>query len=259
MRVAVLGANGMLGHMVAKDLLLRGYEVFSSYRNPDPKDSHAFILDASWSGSIWHHPSVDYIINCIGAIPQRGGSDRNMVLVNSVFPHKLVNIAKVIHITTDCVFSGKRGNYTEDDEHDATDIYGVSKSVGEPGDAMVIRTSIVGTELGTKYNLLAWARSMKGQQVRGFVNHFWNGVTTKYLSIVFDQIMRKGIYCHGVFHIFSPDKLSKYHMLDLFDEKYNLELEISRHETSVVDRTLSTVRDLNAKFPFLPFREMLDL
>ena len=184
MKLTVFGANGMLGHTVCEYFKSKGNEVikvtrsnFDIAKEPHQK-SEEFIKNS------------DLVINCAGVIKPRikDMTIEDVLRVNSVFPHNLAKVCsnqniKMIHITTDCVYTGNKGNYNEDDLFDADDIYGLTKNAGEPGNnCMVLRTSILGEENGQSRSLLEWVKSQKGKEVNGYTNHFWNGVTTLYLA-----------------------------------------------------------------------------
>jgi dTDP-4-dehydrorhamnose reductase len=144
MRIFVFGANGMLGHYIVDTL--NCYNVIPVTRrmfDATSDDISEFLKDITEN---------DIVINCIGAIPQKSPTTREYIQLNTLFPLKLEELMKekrfiFIHITTDCVFDGKKGRYIETDAHTATDVYGITKSLGEPKDACVIRTSIIGEEL----------------------------------------------------------------------------------------------------------------
>ncbi len=270
MKVLVLGATGLIGNGVAKHLLNTAHDVNYTYRNNNHifSDSEKWIyfdamdfsndLNALVSG-------YDYVINCIGII--KPFISRNPIAereLNAVFPWRLASAcqktnAKMIHITTDCVFSGKDGLYNESAEHDATDAYGKSKSLGEPvSQCMVIRASMVGGEIHQFVSLMSWAKSQKGQVVKGFVNHLWNGITTKEYAIICQKIIENNWYQKGLFHIHASDVVSKFQMLEYFNEKYGLDLKVESFETKVpVDRSLSTVKDLCRQFALPTVHEMI--
>jgi dTDP-4-dehydrorhamnose reductase len=151
-----------------------------------------------------------------------------------------ITCTKYIHITTDCVFSGTSGSYTEDSIHDETNDYGVSKSLGELGiDATVIRTSIIGEELKNKYSLLEWVKSHQDKEIKGFTNHYWNGVTCLQLSKIIEKIMMHKHYWKGVRHMFSPRPVSKYEIVGMINDIYGLNNKIIAHETeTMVDKTI---------------------
>ena len=251
-RIVVLGSTGMLGHKVFEHFSnLEGYEVFGSYRNElvaPAKNSFAF--DAEFP--IWSAiPECDYILNCIGVIkPFMESNTMGAIKINSMFPWRLAewcedNNTRLIHITTDCVFSGNDGLYTEESLHDCLDDYGKSKSLGEPTNCMVIRTSIIGEEIHKNASLVAWAKSQKGKTVNGFTNHYWNGVTTLEYAKVCHQIIDTELYSDGLYHVHSPEAVSKLELLKFISDRFELELDIKSFETeNVCDRTLCTNKDL---------------
>ena len=179
-------------------------------------------------------------------------SDRfNSIYSNSIFPHLLSEscnetFTKLIHITTDCVFSGTTGPYNESSRHDCLDEYGKSKSLGEPTDSMVLRTSIIGEEVYNKVSLIEWAKSMKDGEVNGYTNHYWNGVTTKEYAEACHNIIKKNLYEQGLFHVFSPKPVSKFELLQIINNKFELNMKISNFATQdACNRTLSTNKNLN--------------
>jgi dTDP-4-dehydrorhamnose reductase len=179
----------------------------------------------------------DVIINCAGIIPQKYNKDNisEYIKINTLFPHKLDEIAnnikcKFIHITTDCVYDGKIGNYYPNDKHTAIDIYGISKSLGETENSCIIRTSIIGEEVSSKKSLLEWLISNKNNLISGYTNHIWNGITCLELANIILEIINKNNYWKGVRHIFSPNQFSKYDLCCLINKIYNLNLIIKKYE-----------------------------
>lgn len=241
--IKILGSNGMLGRYVYHHFqYLNNYKVTGITRKEFDveKDSINKLFPLT------NCPNV--IINCIGVIKPRVDELGVLpsILVNSVFPHVLSNECynqniKMIHITTDCVFSGKKGLYTEEDEHDVTDTYGRTKSLGEPSNCTVIRTSIIGEEANQKRSLVEWIKSNKNSNINGFINHQWNGVTCLQLSKVIHKIIDTQTYWNGVRHVFS-NKLNKYELLNIINDVYNLNINITPIESKTpCDRSLSTV------------------
>jgi dTDP-4-dehydrorhamnose reductase len=168
--------------------------------------------------------------------------------VNSLFPHVLEEVSKtigckVIHITTDCVFSGLRGFYSETDDHDCVDEYGKTKSLGENKNLMVIRTSIIGEELKNKKSLIEWVKSQNNSKVNGFTNHFWNGVTCLELAKFVENIISTESYWAGVRHIFSPEIVSKFDLLRIIKKTYNLNIDITPSTANFCDRSLTSIYD----------------
>ncbi len=259
MKIIVLGGTGMLGHAVAEVMCEKYGEnnVYSSFRTFIPgMKGKTFYYDPLVEVRI--PPIVEdkdtFVINCIGVIkPFIKNDPIQAIYVNSIFPRQLSSYCdtvgfKLIHITTDCVFSGKDGQYTENSEHDCTDIYGKTKSLGESEDCMVIRTSIIGEELHKNASLIAWARSQTGKEVRGFTNHLWNGITTKQYGVCCSTIIDNSLFQKGLFHIFSPEEVTKYRLLQLLSDTFSLELKITPYEdTTSIDRTLRSVKELCRK------------
>jgi dTDP-4-dehydrorhamnose reductase len=253
MKIAILGHNGMLGHVMEKVFKRElGASVYG-YGRPALDVYPRKLNDMGSKLSSLLGMDTDYVINCIGAIKPTFNSavDYSIpIYTNAVFPHQLatwgeLTKTKVIHVTTDCVFSGNRGQYTENDHHDALDVYGKSKSIGEPGNAMVIRTSIFGPEYGgRKRSFLEWVKSQKDKTVNGFTNHYWNGLTTLELANGLLDVVTSDVWAQGVFHVFSED-VSKYDMVMQISEAYNLNLDVVPLDTDVcVDRTLRTNKEL---------------
>lgn len=249
MKVLILGANGMLGHAVANYFQRLSFDTMYTMNSftPDflPRDRclpfNAVTDDPA------KLPSVDYIINCIGMIKQKADVPPQLYYeVNGKFPHKLAQAkrGKVIHITTDCVYSGAGGEYVESDPHDAEDDYGKSKSAGESTEVMCLRTSIIGPELKTKYGLLEFVRHAP-PPLRGFTNHWWNGITTRQFAVVCEQIIKTDAWTPSLSHIFSPRDVSKYELVKVIGKVYGLSKEVLPHQTPIgVNRTLRTNRGL---------------
>lgn len=228
MVVYVFGSNGMLGHVVV--------ETLNPHYHVVPVTRDMFDATTDDLGKVLRHVNNnDVVINCIGAIPQKNPSTRDYIQLNTLFPLKIQHLMsrigfKFIHITTDCVFDGKKGSYVETDEHTANDIYGTTKSLGEPRFACVIRTSIIGEELTGKKSLLEWVRSNKDGQIFGYTNHLWNGVTCKTLANVILKIIQTNEYWTGVRHIHSPNIVSKYDLCKYINEAYDLNIQIIEKE-----------------------------
>lgn len=272
MKVLILGGDGMLGHMAVKYLKSKGHDVFSTTRNTDLAEGqiHLDLLSENFSLSRVINDGLppswkpDYIVNCIGIIkPYSEVNIENTIFINSTFPHILARYGegygiKIIHITTDCVYSGSEGSYDETSKFDPLDIYGKTKSLGEPKNCFVLRTSIIGPEKKGKLSLLEWFFQQDGKEVNGFDNHFWNGLTTLECSKVIEQIMERGLFENGTKHIFST-VVSKFDMLNEFKNVYSLNTKINKMSTKdKLDRTLTTANHnfLN-KLDILSFREMV--
>jgi dTDP-4-dehydrorhamnose reductase len=245
-QVVVLGNTGMVGHAMVLALSQgNDLRVLSYGRNMID------ALDDSTLNNLWGN--IDYVINCVGIIWQAQPTNPTvMSRVNTTFPWRLQARceeigAKLIHVSTDCVFTGKQGHYTEKDQPDSLDTYGLSKYLGEPNGAMVIRTSIIGREQGTQRSLLEWARSKAGTQVNGYTNHFWNGVTSREFGRICGDIIRKDLWEADTFHVHA-DPITKHDLLKLLSTHYGLNLDIVPHDTPErVDRTLASVKPLCGK------------
>lgn len=250
-KVLVLGSTGLLGSTVSKHFLKNPkYETVLSYRSKAVSFGSNKVFFDALETNLEALPDVDYIINCIGIIKPFIDDDRpKSVYINSLFPYKLASYCeqkniRLIHITTDCVFSGLSGGYSESSVHDCLDFYGKSKSLGEPTNCMVLRTSIIGEEIHKRASLIEWAKLMKNRQVNGFINHYWNGVTTKQYAKICEQIIDGELFSKGIFHLHS-NSVNKFELLQLISERFNLGLEINPYETEIMcNRTLVSEKNL---------------
>lgn len=271
LKIAVLGNTGCLGSMVEYYLEDQGHEVVGFNREQlsldieDGKPVRGVLTDAGLG------EGFDYVINCIGAIkpmfkessrfePRQMGKIPNNVYVNSIFPWLLTNYCnnlgwksaaeertyRLIHITTDCVFDGEVGRYTEDSDHNPLDAYGKSKSLGEPYGCMVLRTSIIGPEQkGRSRSLVEWLRKNKNKTVSGYTNHYWNGLTTLELAKCIHKIINEGLHGRGTYHLFS-DVVSKFDMLETMSNIWGWNIKVKPDSTHPpCTRTLRTVKRLN--------------
>ena len=212
-------------------------------------DAAADDLDSTFS------MPIDFVVNCIGIIkPYINDSDTNQTEtafeINGAFPDRLETWAtkrgaKVIQIATDCVFSGSKGNYLETNEHDALDVYGKSKSMGEAkGDSMMhLRVSIIGPEVDRNSSLLEWVRNQpKNAEISGFTDHFWNGVTSMHFARIARGIIENDLFEAGVFHVVPQDSVTKCELVTLI-AKYLGRSDIKVIPTAtgaIINRTLDT-------------------
>jgi dTDP-4-dehydrorhamnose reductase len=258
MKIFIFGSNGMLGNYIKSYLSKENKEIICFTRDElDVSKVTYEKIDKLLSD--YKLSENDVIINCVGIIPQSKNindtSNRNYFLINSLFPNMLSTIAYIhkvrfIHITTDCVYSGSKGNYTELDEPDETNNYGVSKSLGELGyNATIIRTSIIGEELKNKYSLLEWVKKHNNTTINGFVNHYWNGVTCLQLSKIINKMIYDNIWWTGVRHIYSPTSVSKFELVSIINNVYQLSNNIQEYKTDEpVNKTLGSIYDTNELF-----------
>lgn len=262
MRIVVLGATGMLGNAVVR-VMAEGsdHTVVAVSRSaqaarlfpPGTRAVFAVGFDAESDAQLAdvfdrHQPEV--VINCVGMIKQLDGADRvlDAVPINALLPHRLARLcgiadARLVHVSTDCVFDGIRGHYVETDRPDALDLYGTSKRWGEVVDlpqAITLRTSIIGHELTSAHSLLGWFLSQRGP-VRGFSKAVFSGVPTVELArIVRDHVLPRP-NLHGLFHV-SASPIDKLSLLRLFASEYGHDVEIIPDDTVVIDRSLDSSR-----------------
>lgn len=288
-KVLILGATGMLGSAVY-DHFRDKYSLVLSVREKEKIDllerkfggTHASKIVAFDAEKLYQefvekkgYPSaylskfleeigeVDYIINAIGVtIPFSMENPALTFFINGALPHILANTwkEKLIHITTDCVYNGKEGfPYNEDSLKSPVDIYGLSKSLGEPMHCLTLRTSIIGRELEGFTGLLEWFLQQEGKEITGFGQHFWNGVTTKEFAKICDKIISNPDKYPktGYYHVFSQP-ISKYDMLCKMREVFKVNCTINEDKTNKLNRTLSTIHELNSKLGIPTFYEMID-
>jgi len=239
MKIIILGHTGMLGRYVHTYLSMNFDNVFGLSRDQfDALYSHPEELDLV---------KGDVVINCMGLIKQRKDtSDLEMIMINTVFPRHLADHceergARLIHPSTDCCFSGLNGPYSETDAHDALDVYGKSKSLGEPPNATVMRTSIIGEEIGNNRSLIEWVKSKKNQTVDGYVNHLWSGITCLEFAKICENMITNNIFWQGAKNIHSPEPISKYDLVCNISIVWDLDIKVNPIETPVkCNRSLIT-------------------
>jgi len=255
----VLGAAGMLGHKVFQHLSA-SYETLAGVRNrwealPEPVRQilpRARTLAIGDAGD-WDTLSTAIrdlrpalVINCIGIIKQRDEAKSAVpsLTINSLLPHRLAEElagwgGRLIHFSTDCVFSGSRGRYREDDDSDARDLYGKSKFLGEVAspNAVTLRTSIIGRELTGHRSLLDWFLSQQAQSVRGFRRAIYSGITTNEMANVVGMLIADFPTLSGLFQVVS-EPISKFDLLLLLREAYGLEVAIEPDDREVCDRSM---------------------
>lgn len=206
---------------------------------------------------------VDAIVNCASVVkPNLLNNVAETFFMNAGLPHLLSRMFgnKLIHISTDCVFDGHEGApYTEHAHVNPTDLYGFTRSLGEPSEnSFVIRTSTIGPEICDFHSLVAWVQTQEGKTIKGFTKQLWNGVTTKQLAVCIDHIIQKrgDFPAHGVFHVFGTD-ISKFDLITALAEKYGVNVRIISSDTPVIDRRLRTVHNVNKQLRIPSFNSML--
>lgn len=259
MKILIFGGEGMAGHMMVSYFQSKSeYKVYYTSRNPN--DAYAIYLDATNSAKveeIIERLKPDIMINCIGILNQHAEECPELAFqINSLFPHQLAKLAnrtggKLIHISTDCIFSGSKGDYTESDPPDGTTVYSQSKQLGEIMDHkhLTIRTSIIGPELKEHgIGLLLWFMKQQGK-IKGYEKVLWNGVTTLELGKVIESLIKEELT--GLVHVGAEDKISKFNLLNLFQKVFDKrDVEIIPDREIVMDRTIKNTRsDFNYRLP----------
>lgn len=256
----VLGGEGMLGHKIFQRLSRRfpgtkctiyGSLEDSFYRaiplfSPSNALERINAMDLPGLKQVLEKEKPSCLINCIGIVKQRdeGKAAIPSITINSLLPHLLSDWARswggrLIHFSTDCVFSGKKGGYTEDDPSDAEDLYGKSKYLGEvvASNALTLRTSIIGRELMHFKSLLEWFLAQKGKTVRGFRRVIFSGVTTNYMAELIAGILSEHRELSGLYQVTAP-AITKYELLCRLRDAYRLDVEIVADDGEVSDRSM---------------------
>lgn len=259
-RVVVLGVAGMLGHKVFQVLRERGVSTVGTAR----EDLRTWPLSAvtllntpdvvpgidvmrfDEMATTLRRMSPGFVVNCVGIVKQRTEATASIpsIAINALLPHRLAELARewggrVIHFSTDCVFSGLRGAYQEDDLTDATDLYGRTKALGEvsTSNALTLRTSMIGRELLEHRSLLDWFLGQRDSVVRGFTKVIYSGVTTNYLASLVADLIGEHPTLSGLLQVASLP-ISKHDLLCLIRDAYGLSTEIAPDSSVVSDRSM---------------------
>ena len=276
MKVLVLGASGMIGNAIFHSLSNKtDWIVTGTVRNEyarqlfGTRDQSSLILVENFDSSdelinLFSTNSPDVVINCVGLTKHRYKSDDPLVAIplNSLLPHRLARLcelinARLVHISTDCVFSGKEGFYTESDIPDADDLYGRSKVMGEVicPHAVTLRTSTIGHELSTKYGLLEWFLS-QNDSCKGFDRAIFSGLP----SVVFAEIIRDIVIPNrdltGLYHV-AAEPINKFELLKIIANVYEKKIDIEVDDCLVIDRSLNPSRFAQATGYLAPDWEQL--
>ena len=276
-RILVIGGTGMLGHKLVQQLSDR-FDIYTTIRGDFSTVERFGIFDEAKTisqtrledeCSVRHaigRSKPDVVINAAGIIKQLPASSDVIatLTINSILPRRLYQLSaehgyRLILISTDCVFSGQKGNYTESDEPDAKDLYGRSKLLGEviADRCLTIRTSFIGRELETSHGLVEWFLSNRGKKVKGFARAIYSGFPT----VVFADIMANLLVEHpdldGLYHI-SSDPIDKCRLLSLVSREYKANIGLDPDESLVIDRSLDSTRFRTATgFAPPPWEEMV--
>ena len=255
MKILILGADGMIGHKMAQslshfDLYLnsRSHSNYLQEHFPNSTLSNFDFLNQNIEDLIVKI-SPDYIINAVGITIRRGASDNKETnFLNSQLPKKIdfwckENQKKQIHFSTDCVFSGEKGNYNDLDLPDAKDDYGSSKGKGEinSNSTLTIRSSMIGREINNKTELLEWVISNENKKIKGFDNAIYSGVTTLWMSNTINEIIKNYPDLYGIYNISSPP-ISKHDLITKINTYFNLNIEIERDSSYNSNKSLNSDR-----------------
>lgn len=262
MKILILGVTGMLGSAVFKMLLqdesLTVYGTLRSVSGADhfPVKCHAQllmnvdVLDNDSLIAVMVKVKPDVVINCVGLIKQFSDANDPLLALplNAMLPHRLAKLcslinARLVHISTDCVFSGRKGMYTEKDISDAEDLYGKSKYIGELHDsphAVTLRTSIIGHELNSNTSLLDWFLAQTGQ-VNGYKKAIFSGLPSVELARVIRDFVIPNVNLHGLYHV-AVEPIDKYSLLNVIADVYGKKIDIEADEKVRIDRSLDSTK-----------------
>jgi dTDP-4-dehydrorhamnose reductase len=259
-RILVVGANGMLGHQAIR-VLAPDFEVWGACRHPQdlpdlgvPPERMLGGLDATKADSAYgliERVRPDLVLNAVGIVKQREQATAAIpsIWVNSLWPHLLADAcatsgARMVHVSTDCVFSGARGQYVESDVADEFDLYGRSKLLGEVTDrnnVVTLRTSMVGWQLGEPTGLVAWFAAHRNERLKGFTKAVFSGLTTRALTEVIRDVLLPDSSLFGLWHV-SADPIDKYTLLAELAGHLGWVVELSPVDEPVIDRSLDSTR-----------------
>ena len=258
-RVLILGAGGMLGHKLCQQFRNR-FDTWATVRSSPSNYSKFELLDearlmggvdAANLDSVMRAVATvqpDVVINCVGIIKQLAAAKDPIasLTINSLFPHRLALLCRsagirMMHISTDCVFSGRKGMYSEDDPSDAEDLYGRSKFLGEVSaeGSLTLRTSIIGRELETISGLVEWFLSNRGGHVRGFTKAIYSGFTTLALADIMAELIESWPHLSGVYQV-SSEPIDKYALLLMLRDAFGIDIEVEPYADFVIDRSLDS-------------------
>ena len=260
MKIIILGATGMLGNAVFRVLSAQaGLNVWGTIRSPSAARvfeqghqarliAHMDVLDQDCLVELFRKHKPDVVINCVGLIKQFDTANDPLAVlpINAMLPHRLSRLceavgARLVHICTDCVFSGSQGGYKESDRSDAYDLYGKSKYIGEVVDsasAITLRTSIIGHELNSKVSLIDWFLDQQGS-VKGFRKAIFSGLPTVELARVIRDFVLPKPELSGLYHV-SVEPIDKYSLLKLVASAYGKDIEILEDSALEIDRSLDS-------------------
>lgn len=244
MKILVLGADGMLGHVVVKYFTDKKNDVVVTSRRKDAANYYDAYADIYAIEKILGREKPEVVINCIGILNKVAEENHALsALLNSFLPNYLDELSvkyghKLVHVTTDCVFDGKKGAYTELDFPDAKTYYGLSKALGEVNNdrTLTLRTSIIGPDINEKgIGLFKWFTEQTGT-IKGFSEVIWTGVTTIQLAKIIEEGLEKNL--SGLYHAVNGEKISKYDLILLFKNYFNNDIEVTKDSSYRSDKSL---------------------
>jgi len=263
-KVVVLGAKGMAGHVIAEYLSeLDKYEIFGVAKEAGKHVTKIMdVLEKDKLHSYLSDIQPDIVINCVGMLVSQSNADvKSAIRTNALLPHELSDFGnqigfKLLHLSTDCVFSGRDGNYTESSPKDGLDNYAKSKALGEVVNDkdLTIRTSIIGPELKNGTGLLHWFLKQEGE-IKGYTHAYWTGVTTLELAKAIDAMIDQDI--RGLYHLCPKEKISKYDLLTLFQKVWNKNITILPFEGYTIDKSLVCTRQ-DFQYKDLFYEDMIE-
>lgn len=251
MKILVLGGKGMAGHMITSYLRKNPtYHVYYTSRDQHEKDGiYLDVTNTTKLEEVIDHLKPEVTINCIGILNDHASRDIKLAFqVNSLLPHQLTKLVeringRLIHISTDCVFLGTKGGYSESDTPDGTSFYAQSKQLGEilSDEHLTVRTSIIGPELKEDgIGLFLWFMKQTGV-IKGYQKVYWNGVTTLELAKAIEAMIKHDVT--GLYHLASVERISKYRLLNLIQQIFRkTDVDIIPDSEIVLDRTLVNTR-----------------
>lgn len=262
MKILILGSTGMLGHVVKKYFEQAGYKVYASTRDKNSKLYFDVNDDIKRLDKIIQTVKPDAVINCIGILNKACDENPSLaVLANSYLPYYIDDLSRIydfkfVHISTDCVFDGKKGNYSEFSDKDAYSFYGKTKGLGEiVNDRNVtLRTSIIGPdENPNSIGLFSWFMKQE-DKVNGYSNVIWTGVTTIELAKHIEDAITNDLI--GLYHVVNGQQIDKYSLLCLFKKYFKPSINVCEDSSVISNKSLIVTRT-DYKFNVLGYEEML--
>lgn len=255
MKILILGIQGMLGNTLFQFLSTTDkYKVYGTQRREILTDTEFIlqldVLDTDNLQQVMLDVKPELVINCTGVIKQKHQAidPLKIIPINSLFPHRIAHLcqlsaARLVHISTDCIFSGTQGNYVENTPMDASDLYGMSKYLGEVGNlsnTLTLRTSIIGHATYSNLQLVDWFLEQKGS-IHGYRKAIFSGIPTIEIARIFHRYIIQNSSLCGIYHL-SADAISKYDLLKIIKQVYNKDIEIIPDDKVEIDRSLNSSR-----------------